>query len=43
MNKLPNKLLQFKSSDKEWHQQPDIKDLANCCSPVFCIICGNVN
>ena len=43
MNKLPNKLLQFKSSDKEWHQQPDMQDLANCCSPVFCIICGNVN
>jgi len=40
---LPNKLIYFKSSDKEHHQQPDMKDYANCCSPVFCIISGNVN
>lgn len=42
-NKLPNKIIQFKSSDKEHHQKPDLDDLANCCSPVFCIIAGNVN
>ena len=41
--KVPKKLLQFKSSDKDWHQTPDMKDLANCCSPVFSIITGNVN
>ena len=40
---LPNKLIRFKSSDKDHHQQPDMKDLANCCSPTFCIITGNVN
>ena len=43
MKKIPNKLVFFKSSDKEHHQQPDLKDLANCCTPVFCIISGNVN
>ena len=44
MSKLPQKIIQFKSSDKEHHQQPDMNDLANCCSPVFfCIISGNVN
>jgi len=42
-DKVPKKLLQFKSSDKEWHEEPDLKDLANCCSPVFAIITGNVN
>ena len=41
--KLPNEIIRFKSSDKEWHQQPDMNDLANCCSPVFGIITGNVN
>ena len=41
--KNPNKLVFFKSSDKEHYQQPDLKDLANCCTPVFCIISGNVN
>jgi hypothetical protein len=40
---LPKKLLFFKSSDKDHHQEPDMKDLANCCSPTFCIISGNVN
>ena len=40
MNKLPKKIIQFKSSDKDHHQQPDMNDLANCCSPVFCIIAG---
>ena len=43
MNKVPKKLLFFKSSDKSHHQVSDMKDLANCCSPVFCIIAGNVN
>ena len=42
-DKIPKKLLQFKSSDKEGHEEPDLKDLANCCSPVFAIITGNVN
>jgi len=41
--KLPNEIIRFKSSDKEHHQKPDCEDLANCCSPVFCIIAGNVN
>ena len=40
---IPNKLLVFKSSDKDHHQEPDMNDLGNCCSPVFCIISGNVN
>ena len=40
---LPKKLIFFKSSDKEHHQKPDMNDLANCCSPVFCVIAGNVN
>ena len=35
---LPNKLLFFKSSDKDHHQRPDMNDLGNCCSPVFCVI-----
>ena len=43
MSKLPKKLLHFKSSDKDHHQDPDYTDLANCCSPVFCIITNNVN
>ena len=43
ISKIPNKLIRFKSSDKSHHQQPDYNDLANCCSPVFCIISGNVN
>ena len=37
------KAIIFKSSDKDHHQEPDMKDLANCCSPTFCIISGNVN
>ena len=41
--KLPNKIIKFQSSDKEHHQTPDMNDLANCCSPVFCVIAGNVN
>ena len=43
MSKLPQKLIKFKSSDKDHHQAPDMKDLANCCSFVACIIAGNVN
>ena len=43
MSKLPQKLIHFKSSDKDHHQQPDMKDLANCCSFVACIVAGNVN
>ena len=43
MNKLPKKLFHFKSSDKDHHQEPDMKDLANFCTPVFCVISGNVN
>ena len=41
--KLPNEIIRFKSSDKDHHQTPDYEDLANCCSPCFCIIAGNVN
>ena len=40
---LPKKLLFFKSSDKDHHQQPDMNDLGNCCSPVFCVLTGDVN
>ena len=40
---LPKKLIFLKSSDKDHHQLPDMNDFANCCSPVFCIIAGNVN
>jgi len=43
MSKIPKKIIQFKSSDKDHHQLPDYKDLANCCSPVFAIIAGNTN
>ena len=43
MSKLPKKIIHFKSSDKDHHQAPDMNDLANCCSPVFCVIAGNVN
>ena len=43
MNKLPKKIIHFKSSDKDHHQQPDMTDFANCCSPVFCVVSGNVN
>ena len=41
--KLPNEIVKFKSSDKEHHQKSDYEDLANCCTPVFCVISGNVN
>ena len=43
MSKLPNKLIKFKSSEKSFHEKPDMNDLANCCSPVFCLIAGGVN
>ena len=35
---LPKTLMFFKSSDKCHHQEPDMNDLGNCCSPVFCVI-----
>lgn len=38
-----NKLIRFKSNEKNWHQQPDYQNLCNLCSPAFCIISGNVN
>ena len=41
MKKIPKKLIYFKSSDKDAHQTPDYNDLANCCSPVFCLITNN--
>ena len=40
---IAKKLIHFKSSDKEHHRVCDYDDLANCCSPVFCIITNNVN
>ena len=43
MKEIPKKIIHFKSSDKEWHQEPDYENLANCTSPVFCVIAGNVN
>lgn len=42
-NKIPNQIIHFKSSDKDHHQEPDMNDLANCCTPVFCAIAGNTN
>jgi len=43
MSKIPKKLINFKSSDKDHHTPPDMNDLANCQTPTFCIISGNVN
>ena len=41
---LPNKLIQFKSSDKEWHdKEPDMKDYENMISPSFPITSGPTN
>ena len=38
---LPQQLIQFKSSDKEWHdKEPDMKDYANMPSPSFIVISG---
>ena len=45
-SKLPNKIYNFKSSDKNWHQtfeDTTAKDLANFCSPYICLICNNKN
>ena len=45
-SKLPNKIYNFKSSDKDWHQtfeDTTAKDLANFCSPYICLICNNKN
>jgi len=42
-NKLPNEIIPFLSSDKNWHQKPDYSDLANFPSPINAVICGNRN
>jgi len=42
-SELPKQIIHFKSSDKDNHQTPDYEDLANCCTPVFCIITNSVN
>ena len=42
-NEIPNQIIQFKSSDKDHHQKPNMDDFADCCSPVFAIITENVN
>ena len=46
MKELPNKIYNFKSSDKEFHQSYDdttAKDFANFCSPFVCLICNGKN
>ena len=41
---LPQQLIQFKSSDKEWRdKEPDMKDYANMPSPPFIVISGPTN
>ena len=41
---LPQQLMQFKSSDKEWHdKEPDMEDYANMPSPSFIVISGPTN
>ena len=41
---IPQQLIQFKSSDKEWHdKEPDMKDYANMPSPSFIVISGPTN
>ena len=41
---LPQQLIQFKLSDKEWHdKEPDMKDYANMPSPSFIVISGPTN
>ena len=46
MKTLPNKVFNFKSSDKQWHQRYEdttAEDYANFCSPYVCIICNGKN
>ena len=38
---LPNKIINFNSADKDFHQKPDENDIANC--PSHAILFGNVN
>ena len=41
---LPPQLIQFISSDKEWHDKElDMKDYANTPSPLFIVISGPTN
>ena len=40
---LPNKIINFNSADKDFHQKPDENDIANFPSPVIAILFGNVN
>ena len=41
---LPKQLIQFKSSDKEWHdEEPYMKGYANMPSLSFRVICGPTN
>ena len=40
---LPNKIINFNSADKDFHQKPDENDIASFPSPVIAILLGNVN
>ena len=40
---LPNKIINFNSADKEFHQKPDEDDIANFPSPALAVLFGNVN
>ena len=40
---LPNKIINFNSADKDFHQNPDEADIANFPSAVIAILFGNVN
>ena len=40
---MPNKIINFNSTDKDVHQKPDENDIANFPSHVIAILFGNVN
>ena len=40
---LPNKIINFKSADKDFHQKPDENDIIKVPSPVIAILFRNVN
>ena len=42
-HQLPNKIINFNSAYKDFHQKPDEDDIANFPSPVIAILFGNVN
>ena len=40
---LSNKIINFNSAEKDFHQKPDEDDIANFPSPVIAILFGNVS